>query len=193
MLLVVLGLGLFGLVTSTVFAAMVLVGAPPSYALGNGGASQTQEELLSLSLLKPLHGAEPGLEANLDTFFKQDYPAYAFEILFCTRDVDDAGLAIARKVSAHYPEIATKFFWTNGQPPYINAKVASLEKMTTAARYPILVISDSDVQVDKDYLRAVARAISRPGRWGDDVSLPWESLSVEASGRGLKPSGCRSR
>jgi ceramide glucosyltransferase len=106
-----------------------------------------------MTLLKPLHGAEPNLEAHLDTFFQQNYPQY--EILFCARTADDEGLETARRVAARYPNIPAHFFST-GEPPYINAKVASLELMESAAAYDILVISDSDVRVTSDYLRAVA-------------------------------------
>lgn len=107
-----------------------------------------------LTLLKPVHGDEPHLAAHLATFFEQDYPEY--EILFCARSPEDAGLATARKVAAKYPQIPAKFLSTNGQPDYINAKVASMELMETEAAHEILVISDSDVRVTPDYLRAVA-------------------------------------
>ena len=49
-----------------------------------------------------------------------------------------------------------KFLSTGGQPDYINAKVASMEMMEAEAAHEILVISDSDVRVTPDYLRAVA-------------------------------------
>ena len=106
-----------------------------------------------LTLLKPVHGAEPGLEAHLATFFEQDYPGY--EILFCARTAEDAGLGTARRVAERYPQIPVKFLWT-GEPDYINAKVASMERMEAEAAHEILVISDSDVRVTPDYLRAVA-------------------------------------
>jgi ceramide glucosyltransferase len=158
--LMVLGLGVFGLITSTVFTGMVLV-AVASYLRevlaarevlsGLGGGSGFAPPL---SLLKPLHGAEPDLEAHLASFFEQDYPEY--EILFCARSSDDAGLDLARRVAARYPHIPAKFFSTGGQPPYINAKTASMELMEARASHGILVISDSDVRVTPDYLRAVA-------------------------------------
>jgi ceramide glucosyltransferase len=116
-----------------------------------------------LTLLKPLHGSEPGLDAFLATFFEQDYPEY--EILFCARTAEDAGLETARRVAARYPRIPAKFLFTGGEPDYINAKAASMEKMEAAAAHQILVISDSDVRVTPDYLRAVALpfALSRVG------------------------------
>jgi ceramide glucosyltransferase len=153
MLYALLGLALIGLLTSTVFAGMVLAGAHHHLRACQqvGGGIFTP----SLSLLKPLHGAEPDLEAHLTSFFEQDYPAAQFEILFCARDEHDAGLEIARRVAARFPAVATQFLWT-GEPSYINAKVHSLERMTAAAAHDILVISDSDVRVTPDYLRAVA-------------------------------------
>jgi ceramide glucosyltransferase len=104
-------------------------------------------------LLKPLHGDEPGLEADLTSFFEQDYPAY--EILFCAKDQNDAGLSVARHVASLYPRIPTRFFSTD-ELKYINAKVQSMELMGASASHSILVISDSDVRVTPGYLRAVA-------------------------------------
>ncbi|HTW80167.1 MAG TPA: glycosyltransferase [Terracidiphilus sp.] len=153
---IVLGLGVFGLITSTVFAGMVLA-AVAGYLREQRAMAATPAEggyTPPLSLLKPLAGAEPSLEAHLASFFEQVYPE--FEILFCARSPDDAGLEIARRVAAKYPHIPVKFLSTGGQPPYINAKAASLELMEAAASYDILVISDSDVRVTPDYLRAVA-------------------------------------
>jgi ceramide glucosyltransferase len=156
---ILLGLAVFGLITSTVFAGMVLWAVPGylrerRFALAQLGARPGFTP--ALSLLKPLHGAEPGLEAYLDTFFRQDYPAY--EILFCARSADDAGLAMARRVAARHAQIPVQFLWTGGVPDYINAKVASMELMEAHAAHEILVISDSDVRVAPDYLRSVALA-----------------------------------
>jgi ceramide glucosyltransferase len=154
MLLSLLFVGIFGLITSTVFAGMVLAGAR-HHLRSREVSSSAADFAPALSLLKPLHGNEPGLAANLGTFFEQDYPAANFEILFCARDKDDAGLVIARQVAARYPAIQARFLST-GEPRYINAKVHSLEVMTAAAAHEILVISDSDVRVASGYLRAVA-------------------------------------
>ena len=157
---VLLAIAVFGLITSTVFTGMTLA-AVPRYLRERRAA---EAELRTgprftppLTLMKPMHGAEPDLEQHLASFFEQDYPA--FEILFCARQLDDAGLEIARRVAARYPQIPAKFF-TTGEPPYINAKVASMELMEKSASYDILVISDSDVRVTPEYLRAVALPFS---------------------------------
>ncbi|HLY40416.1 MAG TPA: glycosyltransferase [Terracidiphilus sp.] len=150
-----LGIAVIGLVTSTVFTGMVLW-AIPGFLRERREAGMRMRSgpdfLPPVTLLKPLHGAEPGLTEHLATFFDQDYPEY--EILFCARTSDDAGLEIARQVAKQFPAIPARFYWT-GEPPYINAKAASMELMEEEASYEILVISDSDVRVTPDYLRAV--------------------------------------
>ena len=177
MLYALLALAAFGLVTSSVFTGMVLW-AIPAYLRERRAAFAKLDHppgfTPPLSLLKPLHGAEPHLEEHLATFFEQDYPEY--EILFCARTSDDAGLATARRVAARYPQIPAKFFST-GEPPYINAKVRSMELMEEAAAHDILVISDSDVRVTPNYLRAVALpfADSRVG----GITCPYRGVAAE--------------
>ncbi|MHB1936352.1 MAG: bacteriohopanetetrol glucosamine biosynthesis glycosyltransferase HpnI [Acidobacteriaceae bacterium] len=146
----VLGVGLFGMVTSTVYTALAMLAIRrftrrrrDGFPMGFGPP---------VSLLKPLHGAEPDLEAHLATFFQQNYPAY--EILFCARQLDDAGLVAARRVAARYPHVPVQFL-ASGEPTVPNAKILSLERMAEAARYDLLIISDSDVRVDRNYVREV--------------------------------------
>lgn len=112
-----------------------------------------------VSILKPLHGLDDGLEENLRTFFEQDYPA--FEILFAARSENDAGLALARRLSAEYPHVPARFFVT-GEPPWANAKAWSLEIMTREAAHDLLVMSDSDIRVSRAMLRTLAEEFSDP-------------------------------
>ncbi len=154
---VLLGLAAFGLITSTVFAGIVLW-AVPGYLRARQSALQALAARPGftppLSVFKPLSGADPGLESYLETFFTQDYPDY--EILFCARSPEDPGLATARRVAGRYPGVRVKFLFTNGQPDYINDKVISMERIEAEAAHSIFVISDSDVRVSPNYLRAVA-------------------------------------
>lgn len=120
-----------------------------------------------MSLLKPLCGLEPDLENNLRSFFEQDYPEY--EILFAARQEADPALSLARKMMKAYPGIASRILIT-GDPPYANAKVYSMEKLAEAARFELLIITDSDVSVDSSYLKSMARAFAR-GNTGAVTSL----------------------
>jgi ceramide glucosyltransferase len=184
-----LGIALLGLVASTVFTLLAIV-ATLRFRLSRDHAPADSSFLPPLTLFKPVHGDEPGLEPHLESFFRQDYPSY--EILFCARSEHDPGILTARRVAARYPHIPVRFLST-GEPQYINAKVASLEVMEAAATHDIFVISDSDVHVAPDYLRAIAqpfrsekvgaltclyRGEARPGLWGQ---LEAVGMSIEMS------------
>lgn len=171
---VLLGLGIFGLLASTVVTGIVLAGTA-SYLKERRAAQSRPAFTPLLTVLKPLHGADPGLAEYLASFFDQDYPEY--EILFCARNADDAGLAIARKVAARFPHISAKFLSTGGQPDYINDKVISLEAMEAVAAYEILVISDSDVRVGPGYLRAVAQPFANPKVGA--ITCPYRGIAAE--------------
>lgn len=155
MIKLLFGLGLFGLLTSSIFSGLVIAGVLRFVSRRrreSARASGASKFTPPVSLFKPLHGAEPDLEANLKTFFEQDYPEY--EILFGARVATDAGLQAARRVAARYPHIPVKYVLT-GEPWQINAKVCTLELMEKAAAHDIFIISDSDVRVTPDYLREV--------------------------------------
>jgi ceramide glucosyltransferase len=178
MLYVLLALGVLGLITSTGFAAIVLWSVPGYLKERRLALAQSQARpgfTPPLTVLKPLHGAEPDLEADLETFFLQDYPE--FEILFCARTSDDAGLNTARRVAARHPHVSAKFLSTGGEPDYINAKAASMERMEAAAAYEILVISDSDVRVTPDYLRAVALPFTSSAVGG--MTCPYRGVAAD--------------
>jgi ceramide glucosyltransferase len=174
MLHVLFGVAFFGLLASTVVTGMVLA-AVPKYLKERRGARSCAAFTPPLTLLKPLHGAEPGLAEYLASFFDQDYPEY--EILFCTRDPGDPGLEIARRVASRFPHIPVKFLSTGGRPDYINAKTASMELMEAAAAHEILVISDSDVRVAPGYLRAVAQPFADPQVGA--VTCPYRGIAAE--------------
>ncbi|MGH9616874.1 MAG: bacteriohopanetetrol glucosamine biosynthesis glycosyltransferase HpnI [Acidobacteriaceae bacterium] len=154
---IVLGIGLLGMVASTIYTGLAML-AVWRFARRRGAIVSPMFEP-QVSLLKPLHGAEHDLEAHLATFFQQDYPAY--EILFCARQSDDAGLMAARRVAANYPDVPVQFL-ISGEPTAPNAKILSLEKMADVARYDFFIVSDSDVRVDRNYVRKVMAPFADP-------------------------------
>lgn len=113
-----------------------------------------------ISVLKPLYGAEPGLEPLLATFFTQEYPNY--ELIFAVRSADDPAAAVVRRLSAAHPHVPSKLILT-GEPEWPNAKVWSLEKMTAEARFDLLAMCDSDIAVGPDFLRRMAGEFENPG------------------------------
>jgi ceramide glucosyltransferase len=154
-------LAVFGVVTSTVFSFLVVAGVRRFRSLPSAIRSGLPDPpyLPPVSVLKALHGDEPDLEANLASFFEQDYPD--FEILFCARHSNDLGLEAARRVAARYPHISSRIL-TCGEPPWPNARTFSLEVMRRQARHEILVAGDSDVRVGRDYLASVVQPMRDP-------------------------------
>lgn len=112
-----------------------------------------------VSILKPLSGLDAGLESNLRTFFEQDYPQ--FEILFAVREADDPAVAVVEKLRREFPNVPSHLLIT-GEPPYPNAKVFSLDKMMHASAHDLLVMSDSDIRVDRSMLRTIAAEFQDP-------------------------------
>ena len=113
-----------------------------------------------ISILKPLAGLDLGLEENLRSFFRQDYPG-EFEILFAVRHASDPAVPVVEKLRAECPHVASRLLLV-GEPPYPNAKVFSLDHMLRAAKFDLLVMSDSDIRVDASMLRVVAAEFSDP-------------------------------
>ena len=118
-----------------------------------------------VSILKPLAGLDLGLESNLETFFTQNYfrkdGSPAFEILFAVREPHDPAVTVVHMLQERYPEIPSRLFIT-GEPPYPNAKVYSLSKMLAEASYDLVVMSDSDIRVDRDMFAKVAAEFQDP-------------------------------
>jgi len=155
-----------GLVSLTFVIAMILAPAW-AYLVGTAVATvrfarramPTAAERPPVSLLKPLHGAEPDLYENLRSFAEQDYPVV--QMVLGVNDANDGALPVAHALILDLPasDIALVL-----DPPVrgSNLKVANLENMLTAARHDILVISDSDMRVDRRYLGAVTAPLHDP-------------------------------
>src|SRR5262249_33597509 len=146
-----LRLSVVGLLSSTIYLILVLEAARrfrhgSRKPVGGGGT------LPPVTVLKPLHGLEPQLEPNLESFFLQDYPD--FEIIFSARHTSDPALKVVDILRRKYPKIQSSVV-LSGEPSYPNAKVSALEKMLACTRASYLVIADSDVCVKPDCLREV--------------------------------------
>jgi len=113
------------------------------------------------TVLKPLHGAEPDLYANLASFCRQDYPA-PVQIVFGLSDPADPAAAIVRQLIADFPDHDLELA-INPRRHGANAKVSNLINMQAAARHEMIVIADSDIVVAPDYLANVAANLGQPG------------------------------
>jgi ceramide glucosyltransferase len=122
---------------------------------------------LPVTILKPLHGAEPELYANLASFCRQDYPA-STQVVFGLADAADPAVAVVRRLMADFPERDLALV-VNARRHGANAKVSNLINMQAAARHEIIVIADSDMAVSPDYLGNLASLLQPVGQAGVDV------------------------
>jgi len=150
--------GAAGLVTSTGYLVLAVIAAARFRREGLR-ANRDYSEFPPVTLLKPVCGLEPGLEEHLTSFFEQQYPGY--EIIFGARHLDDPALDVVRRVRARYPSVAVQIVAT-GEPWRANAKVCSLVRMYEHASYDYLIISDSDVKVDPNYITEVVQPLMDP-------------------------------
>lgn len=153
---------MLGTVTSSIYCGMVIVAATRFGLRRRRDRRAPADFLPSVSVLKPVHGTEPGMERNFESFFEQQYPG-EWELLFCARQETDEGLMLAREVGKRYPQVSAKFV-TCGEPmpKFHNAKVYSLAKLDSVARFDQYVTADADVRVTPDYVLRLVQNLRDP-------------------------------
>jgi len=106
----------------------------------------------AVSVLKPLCGSEPRLYECLRSFCDQNYPDY--QIVFGVRSVDDPAVAVVDRLRAEFPHRDITLV-SNDSVHGTNLKISNLINMMSACRHDFLVVSDSDVEIGRDGLRAI--------------------------------------
>ncbi len=139
----------------------------------------------AVTILKPLHGLEPYLYNHLAGFCAQDYPA-PVQIIFGVADAADPAIGVVRKLIADFPD-RDLVLTINPRRHGTNRKVSNLINMAGQARHEVLIVSDSDIIVDRDYLKNIAASLDRPGVGlvtciyrGAPVTAPWGHFAAAA-------------
>lgn len=114
----------------------------------------------AVTILKPLHGDEPELGPNLATFLDQDYGA-PVQLLCGVADPQDPAIGVVRRLQATHQGAIDLVIdpATHGA----SAKIGNLINMLPSARHDILILSDSDMAVGRDYLATIAASLAQPG------------------------------
>jgi ceramide glucosyltransferase len=115
----------------------------------------------SITILKPLRGAEPALHDRLASFCDQDYPG-PVQILFGVQGADDPAVAVVDRLIAERPGRDLQLL-VSTRLAGPNPKVATLIGLQGHIRHEVVVLSDSDVSVECNYLVRTVAALAQPG------------------------------
>lgn len=140
----------------------------------------------SVSLLKPVHGADPSLERCLESWLRQAYPT-PFEVLVGVHRPDDPAVAVVEAVLARHPGVDARLV-VCPERPGLNNKACTLARLEQLARHDVVVVSDADVLARPGLLASAVEPLASP-----DVGLvnclyrnpepmggarAWEALSL---------------
>ena len=124
--------------------------------LRSGQVRTTQPEL-PVSILKPLKGTDPEMYESLRSHCMQEYEEY--EIIFGVSESADPAAKIVERLKLDFPQRAIRLLVCekNLGP---NTKVSNLAQMLPRSKYEYLLVNDSDIRVEPDYLRRVVAPLS---------------------------------
>jgi ceramide glucosyltransferase len=142
-----------------IYYSIALFSAWRFFRQATNRSSRGTEFTPPVSILKPVRGLDPDAYDNFASFCRQDYPEY--EIVFCVGDPSDPVLPVIEKVIADFPRQSIRVLFGSGREA-TNDKVAKLARLSKEAKYEILVINDSDVRAEPDYLRKVVAPLADP-------------------------------
>ena len=115
---------------------------------------------IAVTILKPLHGAEPRLTDNLETFLSQDH-AGPIQLLCGVQRSNDPAIAAVDDLRRRHPDAQIDLIVDFAQHGS-NGKIANLINMMPKAGHDVIVLSDSDMAVAPDYLSQILAALDRP-------------------------------
>lgn len=149
------GLVLYGTVVSVASLGFTEIATKFTRSARRRLDSQVRDdELVGVTILRPLKGVDPEMEACLKSTFEQKYPPSLLEIILCVQNADDPAIEVARKLIAEYPGLDAKLMIDEAPCNYgPNPKINNLAKGYEAAKYDVLWTMDSNVWARPDTLK----------------------------------------
>jgi ceramide glucosyltransferase len=109
-----------------------------------------------VSILKPICGLDSDAYENLASFCRQDYPEY--QIVFGVQDPRDPSVEVVKQIIHDFPTIDIQLIISD-RVIGTNLKVSNLANAVAEAKHEILLLADSDIQVQPDYLQQVVQPL----------------------------------
>jgi ceramide glucosyltransferase len=146
-------------IVGAVFAVLCLFAALRLCARPAPPARHGFAEWPPVTMLKPVCGLEKNLKDNLRSACRQDYPE--FQVVFSVQDPQDPAVPLLQDIQREFGPDRVSVAVEN-RPAGCNGKINNLIGGLVHARYEILVISDSDVRLRPDYLKAIVAPLTDP-------------------------------
>jgi ceramide glucosyltransferase len=134
---------------------------------------QTGRAEPAVTILKPLHGDEPGLLDNLVSFCDQNYSG-SVQIVFGVSRTDDPAIAVVEELRTMFPHKQLELV-VDGTAHGTNPKVSNLINMSAKIAHDIIVLADADIRVRPDYL---SRVVDKLEHVGGVVTAPYYGIST---------------
>lgn len=109
-----------------------------------------------LTILKPIFGLDGDAYENLASFCQQDYPEY--QIIFAVQNKEDPGREVVDRIIHYFPDLDIQVVFAE-RTIGTNLKVSNLANAVSFIKHEILLIADSDIRVEGDYLRRVVQPL----------------------------------
>lgn len=117
-----------------------------------GGGARPTPFTPAVSILKPLRGTDPEMYESFRSHCLQDYPEY--EIIFGVSEAVDPAIEFVERMQAEFPRVLIRLVLCLKNLG-TNTKVSNLAQMIREAQYEHIVVNDSDIRVQSNYLREV--------------------------------------
>jgi ceramide glucosyltransferase len=128
----------------------------------------------AVTILKPLHGDETGLFENLASFCDQDYEG-PVQIVFGVALASDPAIRVVDRLREAFPKIPIELV-VDARVSGSNPKISNLINMSARIAHETIVLADSDIRVQRDYLSQVVSALNHAG--GGAVTCPYYGIST---------------
>ena len=150
---------LFGIIAiAACYQLLALLAALVHKAHGTGRGAGPRPAISGISILKPVYGRDAGFYEAIRSHAVQQY--LEFEILFGVHSPGDPASADVRRLIAEFPALPIRLIVCSTKTP--NPKAGILADLSRVARYPLLIVNDSDITVPAGYLHDVTAPLSEP-------------------------------
>ena len=166
----------FTLMAAGAVGCLIMLMAAAAMPRGARTSQPAGADAPPVTVLKTLHGDEPGLFENLASFCEQDY-AGPVQIVFGVSNPNDPAVGIVRRLRQIYPSKALELV-VDGRVAGTNPKVANLINMSSKIEHDIIVLADSDIRVSRDYLSKVVAALEGAGHGA--VTCPYYGKATDS-------------